>query len=60
MRWSSWVGGHVGQHEAHDLGGVEVLGHLDRVRHRHAALNLALSILIIGKLLTYRDRWNPR
>ena len=26
------VGGHVGEHEAHDLRRVEVLGHLDRVR----------------------------
>jgi transposase len=26
--------------------------------HRHAALNLATTLLIIGKLLTYRDRWS--
>ena len=31
-----------------------------RVRHRHAALCLATTILIVGKLLTYRDRWSPR
>jgi len=31
-----------------------------RARHRHAALCLATTILIIGKLLTYRDRWSPR
>jgi transposase len=31
-----------------------------RTRHRHAALCLATTVLIIGKLLTYRDRWNPR
>jgi hypothetical protein len=30
-----------------------------RARHRHAALCLATTILIIGKLLTYRDRWSP-
>jgi transposase len=30
-----------------------------RVRHRHAALCLATAILIIGKLLAYRDRWSP-
>jgi transposase len=27
--------------------------------HRHAALCLATTVLIIGKLLTYRDRWSP-
>jgi transposase len=27
---------------------------------RHAALCLATTILIVGKLLTYRDRWSPR
>ena len=30
-----------------------------RSRHRHAALCLATTILIVGKLLTYRDRWSP-
>lgn len=30
-----------------------------RTVHRHAALSLATTILIIGKLLTYRDRWSP-
>ena len=30
-----------------------------RVRHRHAALRLATVVLIIGKLITYRDRWSP-
>ena len=30
-----------------------------RVRHRHAALCLATTILIVGKLITYRDRWSP-
>lgn len=29
-----------------------------RTRHRHAALCLATTILIVGKLLTYRDRWS--
>ena len=28
-------------------------------RHRHAALCLATTILIIGKLIDWRDRWNP-
>ena len=28
--------------------------------HRHAALCLATTVLIDGKLLTYRDRWSPR
>lgn len=31
-----------------------------RARHRHAALCLATTILIIGKLLTHRDRWSPK
>ena len=31
-----------------------------RPRHRHAALCLATTVLIIGKLLTYRDRWSPK
>ena len=30
-----------------------------RIRHRHAALCLATTILIIGRLLDYRDRWSP-
>jgi transposase len=30
-----------------------------RVRHRHAALCLATTILIVGKLITYRNRWSP-
>ena len=30
-----------------------------RTVHRHAALSLATTVLIIGKLLTYRDRWSP-
>ena len=30
-----------------------------RIRHRHAALRLATVVLIIGKLITYRDRWSP-
>lgn len=30
-----------------------------RNRHRHAALCLATTILIIGRLLAYRDRWSP-
>ena len=28
--------------------------------HRHAALCLATTVLIIGKLLTWRDRYSPR
>ena len=31
-----------------------------RNRHRHAALCLATVILIIGKLITWRDRWDPK
>jgi transposase len=31
-----------------------------RVRHRHAALCLATTVLIVGKLIAYRDRWSPR
>jgi hypothetical protein len=31
-----------------------------RARHRHAALCLATTVLIIGKLLTSRDRWSPK
>ena len=30
-----------------------------RSRHRHAALCLATTVLIVGKLLTYRNRWSP-
>jgi transposase len=30
-----------------------------RNRHRHAALQLATTVLIIGRLLDYRDRWSP-
>jgi len=29
-----------------------------RTRHRHAALCLATTILIVGRLLDYRDRWS--
>src|SRR5215203_417955 len=31
-----------------------------RSHHRHAAFCLATTVLIIGKLITYRDRWSPR
>ena len=27
--------------------------------HRHAALCLATTVLIVGKLLNWRDRWSP-
>jgi transposase len=30
-----------------------------KIRHRHAALCLATVILIVGKLITWRDRWSP-
>jgi transposase len=30
-----------------------------RSRHRHAALCLATTILIVGKLIDHRDRWSP-
>ncbi len=30
-----------------------------RSRHRHAALCLATTLLIVGKLITWRNRWNP-
>ena len=30
-----------------------------RTRHRHAALCLATTILIVGKLITWRNRWSP-
>jgi transposase len=30
-----------------------------RTRHRHAALCLATAILIVGKLIAWRDRWSP-
>jgi hypothetical protein len=29
-----------------------------RTRHRHAALCLATTVLIIGRLIDWRDRWN--
>jgi transposase len=31
-----------------------------KICHRHAALCLATTILIVGKLLKFRDRWSPR
>lgn len=30
-----------------------------RTRHRHAALCLATTVLIVGRLLDYRNRWDP-
>jgi transposase len=30
-----------------------------RERHRHAALRLATTVLIIGRLIDYRNRWSP-
>jgi hypothetical protein len=30
-----------------------------RCRHRHAALCLATTILIVGRLLDWRNRWSP-
>lgn len=30
-----------------------------RTRHRHAALCLATVVLIVGRLLNWRDRWSP-
>jgi transposase len=30
-----------------------------RNRHRHAALRLATTVLIVGRLIDYRDRWSP-
>lgn len=30
-----------------------------RARHRHAALCLATTVLIVGRLLDWRDRWSP-
>ena len=30
-----------------------------RSAHRHAALCLATTVLIVGKLFDYRDRWSP-
>jgi hypothetical protein len=29
-----------------------------RNHHRHAALRLATAVLILGRLLDYRDRWS--
>lgn len=29
-----------------------------RIRHRHAALCLATTVLIVGRLIDYRDRWS--
>ena len=31
-----------------------------RIRHRHAALCLATTVIIVGRLLDYRNRWDPR
>lgn len=30
-----------------------------RARHRHAALCLATTVLIVGRLIDYRNRWSP-
>ena len=30
-----------------------------KTRHRHAALQLATVVLIVGRLLDYRNRWSP-
>jgi hypothetical protein len=30
-----------------------------RACHRHAALCLATAILIVGRLIDWRNRWNP-
>src|SRR5215217_400891 len=30
-----------------------------RNRHRHAALQLATAVLIVGRLIDYRNRWSP-
>jgi transposase len=30
-----------------------------RIRHRHAALQLATAVLIVGRLIDYRNRWSP-
>lgn len=30
-----------------------------RTRHRHAALQLATAVLIVGRLIDYRNRWSP-
>ncbi len=30
-----------------------------RERHRHAALRLATTVLIIGRLIDYQNRWSP-
>jgi hypothetical protein len=30
-----------------------------KIRHRHAALQLATVVLIVGRLLDYRNRWSP-
>ncbi len=30
-----------------------------KIRHRHAALQLATVVLIVGRLIDYRNRWSP-
>ena len=30
-----------------------------KIRHRHAALQLATAVLIVGRLIDYRTRWSP-
>jgi hypothetical protein len=30
-----------------------------RARHRHAALCLATTVLVVGRLLNWRNRWSP-
>lgn len=30
-----------------------------RSRHRHATLCLATTVLIVGRLIDYRNRWSP-
>jgi hypothetical protein len=39
----------------------QLRGNTDRrPRHRHAALCLATAILIVGRLIDWRNRWSPR
>jgi len=29
-------------------------------RHRHAAIHLATTVIMVGRLIDYRDRWDPK
>ena len=39
--------------------GIDDIVHAPKRKHRHAALRLAVTILITAKLIDWKNRWNP-